>query len=146
MPTHLYKVVVGIGADPSQKPSMGAFVVPNTPVHNELTDLATFQVSKDELQVLTGFNFLPELSTSETTNLCSTKENACRLRNWKEVELYFARKKIEYATSQTDIDMIMAQLEKKNIKLNKDMRALIESRRLELENNQAFAQRDSRRA
>ena len=85
MPTHLYKVVVGIGADPSQKPSMGAFVVPNTPVHNELTDLATFQVSKDELQVLTGFNFLPELSTSETTNLCSTKENACRLRNWKEI-------------------------------------------------------------
>lgn len=143
-PTHLYKLVVGFGQDTS-KPALGAFVVPNIPIPSEQGDLVDFQVSREDLQALTGFTFLPALSADNTTNLCTTNGNSCQLKNMKDIEIYFVRKKIENAASQQDIDAAMAHLQKKNIKLDKKTLTLVQSKEAELKNGEV-ATRDSRRA
>lgn len=145
VPTHLYKLVIGFD-ESKLKPAVGAFVVPNEPIPKEESDLNRFQVSRDELQRMTGFTFLPKLPADETTDLCSSSDNFCRLKNWRDIEIYFARKKVEYATSQQDIDAAMAHLDKKNIKLDTNMRKLIEGRQSQLNKNPTSASRERGRA
>ncbi|XP_067937653.1 nuclease EXOG, mitochondrial-like [Watersipora subatra] len=136
VPTHLYKVIVAFDEGESKR-AMGAFIVPNRPISKEEINLAKYQVGRDHLQLLTGFDFLPELAADKTCDLCTAKGDSCLLKNWKDVEIYFAKRNLQFAASQQDIDAVTKLLKKKNIKVDNNMRALIKSKQIEMNENEA---------
>ena len=60
VPTHLYKVALGIN---KQKLVLKSFMVENKPIRTtKFTDINSFEVSLRQLQIDTGFKFFPLLS------------------------------------------------------------------------------------
>lgn len=130
VPTHLYKVVAALRSDQDNEPHIAAFVVPNEPIGREVNELSKYQVSIDELEGLTGFKFHPKLNRDHMKNLCN--EGHCVLKNWKELELQFALRKVKRAKTEEEINKIVMKLKKNQIKLTKEIRDLIASKLHEL--------------
>lgn len=145
MPTHLFKVI--LASDSAEgKPVLGAFIVPNVAIPREINELEKYQVSIDHLETLTGFTFHPDLSREQITNLCTHGDNICILKSWKELEIYYLNKKVEYARSHEDLDEAMAQLRKHNIKPDQSLLSRIDNKRAMLKNNPQNAQQKYREA
>lgn len=120
----------------NDKPAVGAFVVPNIPIQRETNELAKYKVSLKEVQQLTGFVFNPELNNDSTVDLCTAEAGNCKLKGWKEFELYFVRRKLQYAQSMKEIDNVMAQLKKLDIKPDNQLMAQIDNKYAELKMQQ----------
>ena len=135
MPTHLFKVVTAYNSK-NEKPAVGAFIVPNVPIKREINELSKYEVSIKEIQQLTGFVFNPELTSDNTVGLCATDSGNCKLKDWKEFELYFIKRRLENVRSSKEIDEIMAQLQKLGIKPDKKLMAQIDEKSLDLKMQQ----------
>ena len=60
VPTHLFKVVLGKQASLGSKYHCAAFLLPNSPIPDELP-MTKYQIDVEELEGLTGLRFFPEL-------------------------------------------------------------------------------------
>lgn len=71
IPTHFFKII-SFQKGYSKTVKAIAFIFPQDPISNDLLDYAT---TVDEIEVKTGINFAPELSTIKQDNLESRKRN-----------------------------------------------------------------------
>lgn len=120
VPTHLYKIVLAT-KDSDSQPYAAAFVVPNKPISREVDELQAYQVQISEIEKRTGFRFHPHLDRNSVSNLCEHSDGACKLQNWKQLEIYFAFKKLENAKSVAEVDNIVNELKGKGIVPTRDL-------------------------
>lgn len=69
VPTHFFKLVVGESNDPNVPISVGAFVMPNSPIDNT-TPLTSFQVPVEALERSSGLELLQKVPYFKQRDLC----------------------------------------------------------------------------
>lgn len=126
VPTHLFKVI--LVESTGLRKYIAAFIVPNVPIANK--PLKDFQVSLEELEKCAGFCFHAKLNRSTFMNLC--KVDGCALTPADQLELWYIHKNIESATSLHRLETVWSDLEKKNLKPDKQLTSLYNKKKMQL--------------
>jgi len=108
VPTHLYKVV--LVTDPRlDKPQLGTFIVPNSPIGDK--HLAEFKVNLEDVERSVGLTFHPELDRSKIDDLCLN--SGCNLQDYKQFQQFFWKRRLKSPWNIKGLERDWAEAQRK---------------------------------
>ncbi len=130
VPTHLYKVYISL--PPNEAPLFSAFVVPNKPIRNK--KLSEFQVSREELQAMVGFEILPRDPT--VASLCEKVggTNGCDelIMSDEQYKSLMLFRRLGWAKSASELEAVWNKAAKKHVIVDEASRKLYEKKKAQL--------------
>ena len=111
---------------------MASFIVPNAPIdaHKQLTD---FQVTLEEVEKWTGYEFFPKLKLNKVYDLCQF--DGCKMISQQLVELYNLSRSIKKAKCLDDLDKIWKTVQERDLKVDKQFMEEFTSKQKQLKGN-----------
>jgi endonuclease G len=82
VPTHFFKIIVGESVKLGSRVALGAFVLPNAPIDNNVP-LKSFYVPLESVERSSGVEFLPNLPLSDRKDLCQEVKCEITVREFK---------------------------------------------------------------
>jgi len=114
VPTHLFKII--LIELKNKRYAIGSFVIPNKAI-DEKKILKDFQVTLNQIENYSGFQFFPKLNIDHLKDLCV--HDGCKIITKTMAEMYHLSRSMKKAKSLEDLDKIWQKVQSDKLHVDK---------------------------